>query len=218
MRDAAARCAIMAAPSGHGMLKKLAAASIHLFFFAIVVVIGSYWAVRIFTPAPTAAPPPLPPPPLRDPDQAAAARMFGKVEVAQVAVAANIQALGAFAAGKDSSAVLVVDGKPPRVFLVGQEVVPGTTLNSIQADVIVLDSPGGPQEVRLPPRPTVAVSGAVPAPNFTRSGNTLTAPSSGTAPAPAPRPAITPPPPGTAPGQAPTGQPTNPVSSPPQTQ
>ena len=110
--------------------------------------------------------------------------------MAQVAVASNIQAVGAFAAGKHSSAVLVVDGKPPRVFLVGQEIVPGTTLNSIQADVIVLDSPGGPQEVRLPPRPMVAVSGAAPAPNFTRSGNTLTAPSSGTAPAPAPRPSV----------------------------
>jgi hypothetical protein len=107
------------------MLKKFAAAIVHLLFFAGVVAIGAYWSVRIFTPAPTSAPPPLPPPPLRDPDATAAARMFGKVEVAQVAVAANIQSLGAFTAGKDSSAILVVDGKPPRVFLVGQEVVPG---------------------------------------------------------------------------------------------
>ena len=107
------------------MLKKFAAAMVHLLFFAGVVAIGAYWSVRIFTPAPTSAPPPLPPPPLRDPDATAAARMFGKVEVAQVAVAANIQSLGAFAAGKNSSAILVVDSKPPRVFLVGQEVVPG---------------------------------------------------------------------------------------------
>src|SRR5512139_2147736 len=113
------------------MLKKFAAAAMHLLFFAGVVAIGAYWAVRIFTPAPTAAPPPLPPPPLRDPDAAAASRMFGKVEVAQ--------AVGAFAAGKDSSAVLTVDGKPPRVYLVGQEVVPGTRLASIGSDVIILD-------------------------------------------------------------------------------
>src|SRR5262245_43601729 len=204
------------------MLKKLAAASIHLIFFAGVVAIAAHWAVRILTPAPTAAPPPLPPPPLRDPDQAAAARMFGKVEVAQMAVAANIQALGVFAAGKDSSAVLVVDGKPPRVYLVGQEVVPGTTLNSIQADAIMLDSPSGPQEVRLPPRPTVAVSGPPPAQNFTRSGNTLTAPSSGTPPTPAPRPVAPPPPPPAPPAAAPQpapGQiPAAPGSSPAQTQ
>lgn len=204
------------------MLKKLAAASIHLIFFAGVVAIGAYWAVRIFTPAPTSAPPPLPPPPLRDPDQAAAARMFGKVEVAQVAVASNIQALGAFAAGRDSSAVLVVDGKPPRVYLIGQEVVPGTTLNSITSDVVVLDSPGGPQEVRLPPRPAVAVSGAAPSPNFSRSGNTLTAPTSGAAPTPAPRPVVNPQlpsPPPAVPGQPPPGQiPGIPGSSPPQPQ
>ena len=65
------------------MLKKLAAAAVHLAFFALVVAIAGYWGVRIFTPAPTAAPPPLPPPPLRDPDPVATARMFGKVEVVQ---------------------------------------------------------------------------------------------------------------------------------------
>lgn len=190
------------------MLKKIAAATIHLLFFAGVVAIGAYWSVRIFTPAPTSAPPPLPPPPLRDPDANAAARMFGKVEVAQVAVAANIQSLGAFAAGKDSSAILVVDGKPPRVFLIGQEVVPGTRLVSIEADVIVLDSPSGRQEVRLPPRPAVAMSGGPPAQNFTREGNTLSAPPSTGAPA-LPRPA--------APAPAPA-VPQNPPGSPPQTQ
>ena len=193
------------------MLKKIAAAMVHLLFFAGVVAIGAYWSVRIFTPAPTSAPPPLPPPPLRDPDATAAARMFGKVEVAQVAVAANIQSLGAFAAGKDSSAILVVDGKPPRVFLVGQEVVPGTRLMSIESEVIVLDSPSGRQEVRLPPRPAVAMSGGAPAQNFTRDGNTLTAPSTSGAPAIAPRPASAPP-------QPPPAVPQNPPGSPPQSQ
>jgi len=193
------------------MLKKITAAVFHLLFFAGVVAIGAYWSVRIFTPAPTSAPPPLPPPPLRDPDATAAARMFGKVEVAQVAVAANIQSLGAFAAGKDSSAILVVDGKPARVFLVGQEVVPGTRLVSIESEVIVLDSPGGRQEVRLPPRPAVAMSGGAPAQNFTRDGNTLTAPSASGAPAIAPRPSIAPP-------QPPPAVPQNPPGTPPQSQ
>jgi len=193
------------------MLKKFAAAMVHLLFFAGVVAIGAYWSVRIFTPAPTSAPPPLPPPPLRDPDATAAARMFGKVEVAQVAVAANIQSLGAFAAGKDSSAILVVDGKPPRVFLVGQEVVPGTRLMSIESEVIVLDSPSGRQEVRLPPRPAVAMSGGAPAQNFSRDGNTLTAPSTSGAPAIPSRPA-------TAPPQPPPAVPQNPPGSPPQSQ
>ena len=192
------------------MLKKFAAAAVHLLFFAGVVAIGAYWSVRIFTPTPTSAPPPLPPPPLRDPDPTAAARMFGKVEVAQAVVAANVQALGAFAAGKDSSAVLVVDGKPPRVFLMGQEVAPGTRLASIDSELIVLDTPTGRQEVRLPPRPAVAVSGGPPSQNFTREGNTLTAPSAAGAPAVPARPMP--------PSAPPPAVPQNPPGSPPQSQ
>jgi len=196
------------------MLKKIAAAAVHLLFFAGVIAIGAYWSVRIFTPAPTSAPPPLPPPPLRDPDPTAAARMFGKVEIAQAVVAANVQALGVFAAGKDSSAVLVVDGKPPRVFLMGQEVVPGTRLASIDSELIILDTPTGKQEVRLPPPPAVAVSGGSLTQNFTRQGNTLTAPSvpggpnipSRPVPQPQPQPAPQPPP----------SVPQNPPGSPPQ--
>lgn len=192
------------------MLKKFAAAATHLVFFAIVVAIAGYWALRIFTPAPTAAPPPLPPPPLRDPDPMAAARMFGKVQVAQ-AVASNVQALGVFAAGKDSSAVLVVDGRPARVFILGQEVAPGMKLIEVTPEIAVLDASGMRQEVRIPARPAVSFGGAPPAPNFTREGNTLTAPS-GSAPTPRPiaSPPAAPPPPAVPPPQ--------PTSSPPKTQ
>jgi general secretion pathway protein C len=185
------------------MLKKFAAAAIHLIFFALVMAIAAYWGVRVFTPAPTAAPPPLPPPPLRDPDPVATARMFGKVDVVH-AVATNVQAVGAFAAGKDSSAVLSVDGKPARVYLLGQEVAPGMKLVSVTSEVVVLESGGARQEVRLPARAVASFGGAPPPPNFTREGNTLTAPNMGasaaraTAPAmPAPPPAVPSPPPGT---------------------
>ena len=199
------------------MLKKFAAAAVHLVFFALVMAIAAYWGVRIFTPAPTAAPPPLPPPPLRDPDPVAAARMFGKVERTQ-AVASNIQAVGAFAAGKDSSAVLSVDGRPARVFLLGQEVSPGMKLVAVSADTVVLEAGGGRQEVRLPARAVAAFGGAPPPPNFTRDGNTLTAPSASGAAAgrpnvpagtpvgqppqmPPPQPAVQAPPPGAPPAQ-----------------
>lgn len=165
------------------MLKKFAAAAVHFVFFALVMAIAAYWGVKIFTPAPTAAPPPLPPPPVRDPDPVAAARMFGKVERVQ-AVATNVQAIGAFAAGRDSSAVLSVDGRPARVFLLGQEVAPGMKLVSVTAEAVVLDVGGGRQEVRLPARAVAAFGGAPPPPNFTREGNTLTAPSAGSVAAP----------------------------------
>lgn len=189
------------------MLKKFAAAAVHLAFFALVMAIAAYWGVRIFTPAPTAAPPPLPPPPLRDPDPVATARMFGKVEVVQN-VASNIQAVGAFSAGKDSSAVLSVDGRPARVFLLGQEVAPGMKLVSVSPEVVVLEAGGGRQEVRLPARAVASFGGAPPPPNYTRQGNTLSAPTVGSGAAarpgqPAP-PAPAAPMPAPAPGTPPT--------------
>jgi hypothetical protein len=98
-------------------------------------------------------------------------------------VASNVQALGIFSAGKDSSAILVVDGKPARVFLVGQEVVPGMKLVSVTSEIAVLESSGGGrQEVHLPARPIAQLGGLPAAPNFFRDGNTLTAPSSQGAP------------------------------------
>lgn len=180
-------------------MKKFAFAAVHLIFFGAVLAIAGFWGIRIFTPSPIAAPPPLPPPPLRDPDPMAAARMFGKVDVVQ-SVASNVQAVGVFAAGKDSSAVLVVDGKPARVFLVGQEVAPGMKLVSVTSEIAILESSGGRQEVRLPARPMAQLGGVPAAPNFFRDGNTLTAPSSEGAPniprASAPtRPALPQPPP-----------------------
>lgn len=202
------------------MLKKFASAAVHTVFFFGVLAIAAFWSIRIFTPAPTSAPPPLPPPPLRDPDPMASARMFGKVDVVQ-AYAANIQALGVFAAGKDSSAVLVIDGKPARAFLVGQEVAPGLKLVSVTADVAVLESNGARQEVRMPARP-VAQFGARPAePNFFRDGNTLTAPSSEGAQnvpraLPPPRPA--PPPPAVLQQQFPAQQVPQPQPQPPMQQ
>ncbi len=172
-------------------MKKFAFAAVHLLFFVAALAIAGYWGIRIFTPSPLAAPPPLPPPPLRDPDPQAAARMFGKVDVVQ-SVASNIQAVGIFSAGKDSSAVLVVDGKPARVFLVGQEVAPGMKLVSVTSEIAVLETAGGRQEVRMPAQPIAQLGGFPAAPNFFREGNTLTAPSSDGAPN-IPRPSTPPP-------------------------
>ncbi len=192
------------------MLKKFAAGAVHLVCFALVMAIAAYWGVRIFTPAPTAAPPPLPPPPLRDPDPVATARMFGKVELLQ-SVASNVQAVGAFAAGTSSSAVLSVDGRPARVYLLGQEVSPGMKLVEVNPEVVVLETGSGRQEVRLPARSVASFGGAPPPPNFSREGNTLTAPSLGASSTRAPA--------AGAPSAPPPGMPAPPpASSPPQAQ
>lgn len=183
------------------MLKKFAAVAVNLVFFALVMAIAAYWGVRVFTPAPTAAPPPIAPPPLRDPDPVAVARMFGKVERVQAATS-NIQAIGAYSAGKDSSAVLSVDGRPARVFLLGQDVAPGLKLAEVGPETVVLESGGARQELRLPPRAMAAFGGAPPPPNFTRQGNMLTAPAAGAPPGGRPA---------GAPGQLPQPQPPPPA-------
>lgn len=159
-------------------MSKFVAAIVHLLFFALVVAIGAYWAVRILTPQPTAAPPPMAAPPPRDPSPVAAARMFGLVQMA-VAAVSNIQVSGVFAAGRQSAAILVIDGKPPRAYVLGQEVAAGTKLVDVRADGVTLEGAAGRQELRAPSRPVSAPlpssAPAAPPPAFTRQGDTLSA-------------------------------------------
>lgn len=196
-----------------GDMKRLLGFFGHLAALALVSAIAAYWAIRILTPPPASAPPPLAAPPPREPDPVLAARMFGLVQIAQAPVASNVQVAGVFAAGADSSAVLIVDGKPARVYLLGQEVAPGMTLAAVRADGITLASAGGSQELRIPPRPVVSMGGAAPAPAYTLDGNTLSAPTvgpTGTArplPVPPPNVPVNPPPQMTQPGVRPPGRP-----------
>lgn len=169
---------------------------------SVVALIATYWGIKVLTPPPASAPPPLAAPPPRDPDPVAVARMLGLVQAARSVVASNVQVTGVFAAGKDSSAVLVIDGKPARVYLIGQEVSPGTSLEAVRPDGVTLSSSAGKQDVRIPARPVASFGGPAPAPAFTLSGNTLSSPSETPAfaarPVPAPaalNPAREPPPP-----------------------
>lgn len=191
------------------MLNKFGKALMHTLMLAIVSAIAAYWVVKILTPQPTAAPPPLAATPPREPDPTLAARMFGLIEAPRVAAVSNIQVVGVFAAGKSGSAVLALDGKSPRAYVIGQEVAPGTRLVEVQPEVVVLAaSDGARQELRVPPRAEVASIGgsAPPKPAYTMQGNVLTAPPS--AGAPATRSTAAPsPPPASAPVRPPAIQP-----------
>jgi general secretion pathway protein C len=172
------------------MLRKFAAALLHLSMFALVCAIATYWVIRILTPAPASAPPPQPAAVLREPDPMLAARMFGLVQAAPVKMALNVQALGVYAAGKDSAAVLVVDGKPARVYLMNQEVANGARLVEVRKDAVTIEQGGVRRDVALPPPQHLGLGGNPPPPGYTREGATLTAPSvaGGTQPAAPPRP------------------------------
>ncbi len=162
------------------MLKRFAAALLHLSMLALVCAIAAYWAIRILTPAPTSVPPPQPAAALREADPVLAARMFGLVQAAPIPSALNIQPLGAFAAGKDSAAILAVDGKPPRVYLLSQEVARGATLVDVRKDAVTIEQGGVRRDFALPPQQVLGLGGNPPPPGYTREGSTLTAPSVGT--------------------------------------
>jgi general secretion pathway protein C len=194
------------------MLKDFSKLLLHLVMLAIVCAIGAYWVVKILTPAPSASPPPAAAAAPREANPMLAARMFGLVQAAPV-VASNVQVLGVFAAGKDSSAILAVDGKPPRVVLLGQSVAAGSTLAEVRRDGVTLDNNGVRQDLKLPPQAPIAMGGPPAPAGFTREGNTLAAPSAGNpAPPSVPAPGFPAP---SAPGRPPQPQPGVPVPPPP---
>lgn len=158
------------------MLRKFAVALLHLSMLALVCAIGAYWAIRILTPPPASMPPSPPAVALREADPGLAARMFGLVQAAPVQATLNVQALGAFSAGRDSAAVLAVDGKPARVYLLDQDVASGARLVEVRKDTVTIEQNGVRREFALPPQQTLGLGGTRPPAGYTREGNTLTAP------------------------------------------
>ena len=202
------------------MLRKAAVALLHLSGLALACAIGAYWAIRILTPAPASVPPPQPAAVLREADPMLSARMFGLVQAAPVAPQAfNVQALGAYAAGRQSAAVLAVDGKPARVYLLGQEVSGGARLVEVRQDAVTIEQAGVRREFALPPQQMLGLGGKPPPPGYTREGSTLTAPTvtaapqaGGAAARPLPtRPALAPQP-VQPPAQVPQAAPTQPAT------
>jgi general secretion pathway protein C len=150
------------------MAMKLGSALIHLVMFAVVCAITAFWGVKLLTPLPTAAPPPVAAPLPREPEPALAARMFGLVQQAAPQLAANIQVTGLFAAGRQSAALLAVDGRPPRAYVVGQRVTGDTVLAEVSAERVVLDTRGARQELPAPAQP-----GGRAGPAYVLDGNVL---------------------------------------------
>jgi len=193
------------------MMRKIATMALHLSMLALVCAIAAYWAIRIMTPAPASMPPPPPAAALREADPVLAARMFGLVQAAPVQATLNVQALGAFAAGKDSAAVLAVDGRPARVYLLNQDVTGGAKLVAVRKDAVTIEQDGVRRDFALPAQQMLGLGGNRPPPAYTREGSTLTAPSVGGATPPAavqPRPL---PPRAAAPAQPPQAVPLQPV-------
>jgi len=80
-------------------------------------------------------------------------------------VAATFRLQGVIAAGPDSVAFLVEDGKPARAVRVGTEAVPGVTLTAVQTRFVLLDRGGAVVRVDLPDGATGGLQALVPAPD-----------------------------------------------------
>ncbi len=171
---------------------------IHALGALLVGALAAFWILRLLTPPPALAPAPAAVPLPAAPDAVLAARLFGDLNTGTALAARNVQLLGVYAAGRTSSAVIAVDGKPARAVLLGQEVASGLRLVEVQGDGVTLEADGSRSRYAVPPLNIARAT--APSALFRRDGATLTAPSLDAAPG---RPGAAPPPrPGAGPGPA----------------
>lgn len=106
----------------------------------------AYWALQLYKPEqrPIAAPPPAARP---DPAVASATGLFGGAQVA--AVASNYQLTGVVAAGRESVAIIVADGNPPKAVRIGREVIPGVVVQEVHQRYVMLSEGGVAKRIEL---------------------------------------------------------------------
>lgn len=112
--------------------------------FSLLAVIAlsasiAYWVMELYKPKqrPLAA---MPQSSVVEPSPDAAATLFGGQ--ALTVVASNYRLTGVVAAGRDSAAILVADGQPPKALKVGAEVAPGVTVHEVYPRYVMLSEGG----------------------------------------------------------------------------
>ncbi|WP_182915831.1 type II secretion system protein N [Massilia cavernae] len=122
----------------------------------------AYWVLQLYKPeqrplaaAPVAAVP--------EPAVDAGATLFGG-QAAGV-VATNYQLTGVVAAGRNSVAILVAEGQPPKALVVGKEIAPGVSVTEVHPRYVMLSEGGVPKRIELAvdPRPAAMMSAPLPA-------------------------------------------------------
>ena len=128
-----------------------------------LAVSATYWGMQLYKPqqrpiaaAATAS--------LPEPSPDAAATLFGGQPVANVAM--NYQLTGIVAAGRDSVAIIVADGQPPKALKVGRELAPGVSISEVHARYIMLSEGGVMKRIDLAAdtKPAIPLSGAAAPP------------------------------------------------------
>jgi general secretion pathway protein C len=86
----------------------------------------------------------------------------GKSGSATTPAPANLKVLGVAASQQRGSVVLSIDAKPPRAYMVGDEIGAGMRLLEVRADAVVIQSGSARIEIPAPPRPDTRVLSAGP--------------------------------------------------------
>ncbi|MGX4641137.1 type II secretion system protein N [Massilia sp. SYSU DXS3249] len=130
-----------------------------LLALVFVAVSATYWGMQLVKPQqrPIAA---VQTAALPEPSPDAAATLFGGQAVTNVV--SNYQLTGIVAAGRDSVAILVADGQPPKALKVGRELAPGVSISEVHPKYIMLSEGGVMKRVDLvaDTRPAIPLSGA----------------------------------------------------------
>ena len=106
----------------------------------------AYWVMELYKPAqrPMAA---IAEARLPEPSPEAGATLFGGQAV--TAAPSNYQLTGVVAAGRDSVAILVADGQPPRALMVGREIASGVTVKEVHPKYVMLSEGGLLKRIEL---------------------------------------------------------------------
>jgi len=117
------------------------------------------WSAILLAPSPGELPPALAAAAAPASDTRDIALLFGT----DGAIDTQIAVLGLIAAGAHGSAVLSVDGGPPRAYRVGAEIAPGLALAGVSATGVELDRGGARLRAAAPAR-GAPPAGIVPVP------------------------------------------------------
>jgi general secretion pathway protein C len=124
--------------------------SVSLLLFAGVCAIAAYWAAVLLAPRAPIAPTTIVADPRALPELQQSAQLFGLSEQVAVTKLANIEVVGIVAAGRRGSAILGIDGKPPRAFAVGEELNSSQRLSAVEGDRVVIANNGRLVELPAP--------------------------------------------------------------------
>ena len=134
--------------------------------FSLLAVIAlsasiAYWVMALYKPQqrPMAA---IAEASMLDPAPDAAATLFGGQAVS--VVASNYQLTGVVAAGRESVAILVADGQPPRALQVGKEIASGVVVREVHPKYVMLSEGGVLKRIDLATDATAGSSLAMAAP------------------------------------------------------